>query len=453
MIDYKIAYNKRSVTRVLILLMVFAGAFFTSLDFILQENNFWYPFTLTLLSLFLLILHQHFKYKHTNFLVFFIFLFWLSFISWEESDTAGIRVYFILAFGAPHMLFNSMRSRWTMGVLSLVAFIIIQVYRPTVPLPTTGIDNIYVFMHLLISGLVIFFALENFRKQVDKSAQSQNHLLAQSEDLNENLIKVNAQLNHSKEALEKSNEELRKVNLELFESQQELKEKNKSLETFSYVASHDLRTPLRSMISFQSLLKRKLNELKVDDPDINDYLDMSLQGSYNLNNILEKLLEFTRASNRKSLDLVHINVEELAEQVKREQLNQWGTDRVSIVIKVKDVLINSDREILYIIIHNLVNNGLKFNTSNRPEVSINATLDTSQTIISVSDNGIGIDQNYINSIFEPFKRLHSKSDFNGTGLGLAIVNSFITLLGGSIHVSSKPNHGTTIEVRIPFEYV
>ena len=105
---------------------------------------------------------------------------------------------------------------------------------------------------------------------------------------------------------------------------------------------------------------------------------------------------------------------------------------------------------MVILLQNIISNGIKFQTlANQPIIKIKAFQNTEAWVISVSDNGIGIDNNYQSKIFEPFKRLHAKSEYEGTGIGLAVCKKIIARMGGTMWIESEKGTGSTFFVSIP----
>jgi signal transduction histidine kinase len=108
---------------------------------------------------------------------------------------------------------------------------------------------------------------------------------------------------------------------------------------------------------------------------------------------------------------------------------------------------------LSLLLQNLIENGIKYNRSERPEVNISVEQDATSFKITITDNGIGIDQSYFEEIFQPFKRLHSNREFEGSGLGLSICNKIVEKHDGQLSVNSIPDQGTTFNIIFPEQYL
>ncbi len=421
-----VKYDKTKVVSVMFGVLMISGAMFTILDLIVGENPWYIPLCLAAISGVGFLLNRKGTCQYCHFVVYLLFLFWISMLTFNQTDEEGVRVYFVIAFSIPHILFDRRLTRWAMGASAFGVFILLLWLQPMRPLPTSGMVAFYVAMHFLLCGFGMFLVLGYFRRQIDIAYSRQRKALSHSEKLVA---------------------ELGEVNDELVEKQHQLIERNNSLRTFAYVASHDLKSPLRSIISFQKLIQMKLKE-SPDYPQVQEHIDYVIDSAGSLAKILDSLLEYTRAENKIETNLRHFSLIDMLDRIHREQC-EVHDGSIEVKMQIGQDHINSDYELLYCILQNLISNGLKFNYSNTPKVWVKATSDEGVLTISVSDNGIGIDQKYLDQIFEPFNRLHGKSAFQGTGLGLAIVQRFVEVLGGEITVNSTLGEGTTFILRLP----
>ncbi len=223
----------------------------------------------------------------------------------------------------------------------------------------------------------------------------------------------------------------------LFNLNEDLVRSNMELEQFAYVASHDLQEPLRMVSSFTQLLSQRYKD-KLDD-NANEFIRFAVEGAQRMQTLINDLLEYsrveTRGKNPASIDMQTI-------------LGQ-AIINLSVRIKEKSALITNDdlpvvfadgRQMLQLL-QNLIANAIKFCDSS-PRVHISSKEETNQYIFSVTDNGIGIEPQYYERIFQIFQRLHARDEYGGTGIGLAICRRIVERHGGKIWLESKPGEGT-----------
>lgn len=227
----------------------------------------------------------------------------------------------------------------------------------------------------------------------------------------------------------------------LNEYNKELRRSNKDLEQFAYIASHDLKEPLRMIGNFSGLLARAY-KTKLDQNAF-EYIDFIEDGVRRMSNLINSLLTYSRVG-RKEMKLRTIDLNRLIE-IKLFDLSELIKDRNA---KVEVGLLPSifgEKEQIGMVFYNLVNNGIKFNKKEQPIISITSHKDAPKGYykFSVSDNGIGIEPKYQQQIFEIFRRLHNKKDYEGTGIGLSVCQKIIFRHSGKIWLESIPGQGTT----------
>lgn len=225
----------------------------------------------------------------------------------------------------------------------------------------------------------------------------------------------------------------------------ELERSNADLEKFAYVASHDLREPLRSMDGFLKLLARKyMGRL---DENADRFIGFALAGSERMQKIIDDLLEFSRVSTKArsfeptdsavALDQV---LENLAAAIKEAKAS---------VSRTPLPVVTADPVQLSQVFQNLIANAIKFRAADRrPVVRVSAEEREDEWVFSVADNGIGMEPRYLEKIFEMFERLHGP-EYPGTGIGLAVCKKIVERHGGRIWVDSTPGAGSTFFFTIP----
>ncbi len=242
-----------------------------------------------------------------------------------------------------------------------------------------------------------------------------------------------------KKELDAQKQDLEKLNIHL-------KDKNKELEQFAYIASHDLQEPLRMVTGFLSQLDKKYSPQL--DEKAQQYIFLAVDGAKRMRQIIVDLLEFSRAGKSEE-SRVEIDLNHLVDDVVALQKNI--IDEKNAVVRKKDLpVVKGYKSMLLQVFQNLINNALKYSKPDQPpEITISCESLNGSWNISISDNGIGIEEKYFEQIFKIFNRLHPKDVYEGTGLGLAIVKKVIEPLGGSIWVESEIGIGSTFFITLP----
>jgi len=229
----------------------------------------------------------------------------------------------------------------------------------------------------------------------------------------------------------------------LSETVNELKQyidSNLELEKFAYIASHDLKEPIRSIVSFSQLLKRRLKTYNYWDNDIETYIGYLISAANNMSILIEDILTLSQVHNKK-IEVTLVNVPQLIDETLADL--QYSIDSLKATIQIKNlpesIVINKIH--LKQIFQNLISNSLKF-CKIKPSIIINSIQRKNEVEFIVSDNGIGIEKDYYNKIFLTFKQLHNKQNFEGTGIGLSICKKIVENYGGKIWVKSKLNKGS-----------
>jgi len=224
-----------------------------------------------------------------------------------------------------------------------------------------------------------------------------------------------------------------------------LAKSNAELEQFAYVASHDLREPLRMITSFLQLLERKYSDQL--DQDATDYIDFAVDGAKRLNEMINDLLEYSRV-NKEQEEFRPLNFENVIKQV---LLNLKVTIEENNAIITYDPLpiINGNEELLIRLSQNLISNSIKYHGEENPKIHISVIDEQNQYLFSFKDNGIGIDQKNLEHIFTIFQRLHSRNEYDGTGIGLSIAKKIVHVHKGEIWAESELGKGSTFKFTIP----
>jgi signal transduction histidine kinase len=250
------------------------------------------------------------------------------------------------------------------------------------------------------------------------------------------------------ERLEKENQEVnnsleRKVRLRTAE----MESKNKELEQFAYVASHDLQEPLRTTSAFVELLQKEYRGRLGGNAD--KYLDYLSQASDRMKTLIKDLLDYSRIGREKEAMLAGCN--ELLDEVLADLDKNIKENGVVVKAGALPALYAYPTE-LKLLFQNLITNSIKFRHPNRtPEVTISASEGKAYWTFTVSDNGIGIEDQFLERIFNIFQRLHTRTQYDGSGIGLAHCKKIVELHGGKIWAESEPGKGSRFTFTISNE--
>jgi PAS domain S-box-containing protein len=225
----------------------------------------------------------------------------------------------------------------------------------------------------------------------------------------------------------------------------ELARSNAELEQFAYVASHDLQEPLRMVASYTQLLgKRHGDKLEGDAKEFMHYI---IDGAARMKQLIEDLLAYSRVGTRgKEFKPVKLDaVVSRARSSLRAALEESGGELTSDALPE----VEGDDMQLFQLMQNLAGNALKFHGAAAPRVHVSSVEKEREYVISVQDNGIGIDPQYFERIFMVFQRLHDKGEYPGTGIGLAICKKVVDRHGGHLWVESAPGKGSCFKFTLP----
>lgn len=242
----------------------------------------------------------------------------------------------------------------------------------------------------------------------------------------------------------------RAIEQALHDKTAELERSNTELEQFAYVASHDLREPLRMVTSYMALLERRYGDRL--DQDARDFIAFARDGAQRMDRLVLDLLEYSRigriAPPKETLTLRQI-VDDAVRPLQAQTEAEGGAVRVQDGLDDLPPVFGC-RDELARLVQNLVANALKYHHPDRPPlVTLSARRDGAAVVLSVADNGIGIDPQYFDRIFMIFQRLHTREQYPGTGIGLAICKRVAEQHGGRIWLESTPGQGSTFHVRLP----
>lgn len=259
------------------------------------------------------------------------------------------------------------------------------------------------------------------------------------------LQRVNSRLTEHSELVRRSREQLALRRAELERANAELARSNRELEQFAYVASHDLREPLRAVSSFCDLLKQRYGDRL--DADGEEFIDFAVDGARRMDRLLADLLAYSRVSTH-GHDFESVSCEDaLAAALAnlRSSIEESGAEITHDPLP--DV--QADATQLVQLFQNLIGNAVKYRAEAAPRIHVGAVAEGDGWVLSFRDAGIGIDPRHTDRIFEVFQRLHTRDQYGGTGIGLAICKRIAERHDGRIWVESEPGHGSTFHVKLP----
>ena len=276
-------------------------------------------------------------------------------------------------------------------------------------------------------GLFVLSAIVDIteRKELEKALRQTNELLEQR------VAERTAQLTAQAETLQRTNDALVRSNIEL--------------QQFAYIASHDLQSPLRSISGFLQLLSAEY--LGKFDAQADDWIGRAVQSLKQMQTLIRDLLAYSR-------------VDSHARPFKPVPFRAVFDDAVALLdVAITDTqaevscgelpAVLGDRSQLVQLLHNLLGNALKYHAGDSPRVHVSAEPGQDGWQFCVSDNGIGIEPQYYEKIFEIFRRLHNQQEIPGTGIGLAVCRRVVHRHGGRIWVESEPGRGSRFYFTIP----
>lgn len=225
-----------------------------------------------------------------------------------------------------------------------------------------------------------------------------------------------------------------------------LKKATEELERFANIASHDLKSPLRNIASFLGLIER--NFKRGDTSNLLNNLEFAKSAATQMHFLVESILEISKVNQDAN---PHKEVADLNALLKNA-LNNLHQDIVDKKASIKAATLPHyycNPFEMTLLFQNFIENAIKYNQSEKPVVEVNASEEMNALKIAISDNGIGIDEQYHEYIFDHFKRLHSSSQYSGTGLGLSLCKKIVQKHDGIIKVESAVGEGSTFTVVLP----
>ncbi|MCH8814442.1 MAG: hypothetical protein IH957_04990 [Chloroflexi bacterium] len=272
------------------------------------------------------------------------------------------------------------------------------------------------------------------------------HLFRRAEESTENLILSKTELEEEVKERRRAEEELARSVEALALSNEALASSNRELGDFTYVVSHDLKEPLRGIEAFSAFLEEDYSDQL--DSEGKRYINVVRESSVRMKQLIEDLLELSRIS-RTGASYQTVEIDALVQDVTRDL--QFSIEEREVDLRIQPALptIMCDRARTRQVFKNLISNAIKFSDKANPIVEISCSEGGDANTFSVRDNGIGIDEQYHDKIFQIFQRLNRQEYYEGTGAGLTICRKVVEAQGGRIWVDSREGEGSTFSFTIP----
>ncbi len=248
--------------------------------------------------------------------------------------------------------------------------------------------------------------------------------------------------------ISKQHKEITEKTQQLESTNLSLERSNEELERFAYIASHDLKTPIKNIIGFTGVLQKSLRT--EENPLAKKSLNFIEKSSKRMVQLIEDVLEYSKLSNQITDESKYevISLNELVNEISGMTLNNLDDKIADIQIsELPSIKWNSSK--IFLLFKNLIENGLKYNQSENPTIKVYSTIVSDTHVVHIEDNGIGIKKEYFDKIFVMFQRLHNDKEYDGTGLGLATCKKIVDEFGGKISINSEVGKGTTFKIEFP----
>ena len=296
----------------------------------------------------------------------------------------------------------------------------------------------------LIWGGFFFLSLVFWQLFQKYKTQETNSRLQREK--NEKIQQQNEELEQAHLTQLETNKLLTDQNNKITDQNQKLELKNEELQRFAYIASHDLKEPLRNIGSFATLLKRRFHGKLGNDAD--EYIDFITTNVSRMYALLHEVLMFSKLDNEE-IELEWVDLNEVVKTVQETLRSKIMEQNVQFT-SARMPMLKIHHSHMTQLFQNIISNSIKYNDKENPIVEIGHTIGREdEFVFYIRDNGIGINMEFKERVFEIFKRLHGKNEYEGTGVGLAICKKIVNQYGGRIWVESEVGKGATFYFTLP----
>ena len=384
-----------------------------------------------------LIITLYLNYKGKQFFSKLFFLSSLTIISCGISYAFGkeftIESCYISISILTLIFFDKKRDQFLLIIFILGAYLLSLYFYNNInsPLANKPFLELTSSMSHFTNALLVYISITMSTKANYEYANQTDNLLSQIQSKSDKLENQKVRITKQNSSLEKTN--------------YKLKSANKELNNFAYVASHDLKSPLRSTHSFLRLIQRTLGTNSKEK--LNEYLDYCIDSTKHMEAVIENVLSHARLNNK--LESKPVDLEEVFKKAKKILAHIIDEKKVNIKADTLPIINGYESEFV-LLFQNLIENGIKYNKNETIELYIKLiNNDESKITLCFQDNGLGIAPENQARIFEMFNRLHNQKEYEGTGIGLATCQKIVSLFSGKIWVESKLEEGSSFFVQIP----
>lgn len=387
-----------------------------------------------------------FQWKHqlhiAKFFVLSIAIFGIMFSCWLFSLKGFPYFLFLLTISMGIVLYPAKKQQILLFLTHLICLGITLVLAPYIPsvleIPSPRIFGILTFLLVMF---LLFIVIRTFTNENQIFEDKTNELV-------DFLQEQKTQIEKQAMALQNSNERLQEEIAKKTIIQEQLKISNEELKRFVYIASHDLKEPLRTIGGFTQLIHRELKE-QMDDTTT-QYFDFVTGGVKRMGILLDDLLAYSKVTKKELIEKGPLDLNKIIDSIQSSLYNLIERNKGQIIVKQKLPTVYGNSTQITQLFQNFMSNAVKFKGKDSPLVYIDFEEKEAEFIFSIQDNGIGIPKNQQNKIFGAFQRLHN-SEYEGTGIGLAICEKVVVNHRGKIWLESEEGKGTTFYFSIAKE--
>lgn len=297
------------------------------------------------------------------------------------------------------------------------------------------------------------------------SPQEKKDLIIEAQKLSDKLQQVESNLRESEKEKQLATKYLNETILDLEKNHTQLREANKflahqneiidsnlqklisayeELEQFTYIASHDLKSPLRTIASYAQLLHNKYNNQL--DQKAKEYLNIIIQSMHNMTDVIDDSLAYSRIGKEGVKRTKPVALNDVLKTVMKNLESEIQETNATITFDELPTIIGKRTNFIQLF-QNLISNSIKYKAEVNPMINITSNADEDGWILKFMDNGKGIEKKYHEAIFQPFKRINNDR-ISGAGIGLAICKKICQMYNGNISITSDVNKGTTFTIKI-----